>query len=679
MLNSYNCATIYVSQANGNDNFNGYSPYSDGAGNGPIKSLGRACYMLQSMRSCGVNQPFTVKIMGDYHLSETLGIGFNHAPRFFGNHYPMNNITFESYNDENYPCNARLIGGKKLTGFKKDTFNGRECISLFIPEVRDGKWHFTDLYVNGKAANRTRYPKNDTLTAVVTENPVNDEFFTGSKWFVAHKEDLEGIDGIENSTVSFYHYWIDEHSPVESYDPESGKITMKYRSRFEITVDYKANLTSDLHYYLENIPQTFSDPGEWYLDVPAGMLYYIPENGFDSFEELEILAPTLEKLISVDGTPDNKPCGIRFRNLDVICSKGDYVSTYISPRVVEKFPGENQFASDIQSACGAYGAIHFENAVACSVENCNISCVGVHAVEINHGCENIRVQNCAMKNIGGGGVKIWGGEAEQDPSLATGNCIIRGNTITNCGKRLAAACGILVCHSANNEISENEICYLDYSGISCGWVWGYKPSSTYANRICNNHIHHIGMGRLSDMGGIYLLGYQNGTVVSGNLIHDVNSAHYGGWGLYTDEGSSYITIEKNIVYNCKSNCYHQHYGSYNTVRDNIFAFGGDSIVRMSAREEHIGIVFENNTFITDGKPIYTVGDGNYCSPPPSMRTNHNTMWDVSGQAPIVMRMDKEKNLSLEDVNKLYDLDIGSAVKLPGNIEVDVASKSIMVK
>ena len=142
-------------------------------------------------------------------------------------------------------------------------FNGTPCLSLFIPEVKSGKWHFTDLYVNGKPAKLSRYPKEGTLKAVTTENP-SWPLANSSKWFIAFKEDLENISGVEDAIVSFNHFWIDEHSPVESYDRETGKLVLKYPSRFTITVNYENNASSDLHYYLENVAETFSQPEEWF-------------------------------------------------------------------------------------------------------------------------------------------------------------------------------------------------------------------------------------------------------------------------------------------------------------------------------------------------------------------------------------------------------------------------------
>ncbi len=673
MLDYTNASTIYLSQTEGNDHYSGFSPVASLAGAGPVRSMARVMDMLWNMRACGVLQPITVKIMGDYYLDASIDVGFNYANGFFAREHKMRNVTFESFGG----VRSRIIGGKRLTGFVKDNFNGVDCLSLSLPDVKAGKWKFSDLYVCGKRASLTRYPKDGTLRAVRTENPNPSSFQIGSKWFVAYKEDLAQIPDVESTIVSYYHYWIDEHSPVESYDRETGKLTMALRSRFQISADYERDSTAELYYYLENVPTTFSSPNEWFLDVKNGMLYYIPEDWTTPIEELEFFAPTLEQLVNVKGTADNPVSGIRFRGLDFLCTKGDYIS---KSNLAAAFP-EEDYASDAQSVYGAYGAISFAYAEDCALIDCGVSCVGLHAVEIHHGCRSVRVENCRMEHLGGGGVKIYGREVDEEETKETSHCTVRGNLIRNVGKRFAAACGVLVIHSSHNEISDNEISHTDYSGISVGWVWGYKPSTTWGNLIRNNHIHHVGMGKLSDMGGIYLLGPQNGTVVEGNRIHDVNSAHYGGWGIYTDEGSGYITVEKNIVYNCKSQCYHQHYGQYNTVRDNIFAFGGQHLIRMSRGDAHAGILVENNVLITDGRPIYDCFDDGFKGAVLSLKSSGNRIWDVSGEAPIIVKYTdggKEYALTLGEWQAASGKDVGSLVEEPQGIAIDRENRRIDV-
>lgn len=662
MLDHTNSSILYVSQSDGDDNNSGFERTSDVYGRGPLKSIEAAVLILRQMRASGCLQPMTVKFIGDYYLSEPISPGFENNTKYFAKNFKMENVTFESADEKR----SRIIGGKKLTGFKKDVFNGVDCVSLHIPEVENGEWLFSDLYAEGKRASLTRFPKDSTLRAVTTEVPNPPVFSHGSKWFIAHKEDLEGID-VENTIVSYFHYWIDEHSPVESYDPETGKLTMKLRSRFKITTNYEADDSSLLYYYLENVPTTFSTPGEWFLEVKTGMLYYIPLSPDTAPDELEVFAPALDQLVLIKGTAENHVFGIRFNNLDFLCTKGDYVSKYRSEVTNDILDEDVGFASDAQSVFGAYGAISFEYADNCEVRNCGVYCTGIHAIEISKGCKAIRVEGCNLSELGGGGVKILGASANEDKCDETAYCTVRNNVISHLGIRFAAACGVLICHSPYNEISYNDIGYTDYTGISVGWEWGYKESTTMGNTIRGNHIHHIGAGRLSDMGGVYLLGPQSGTVVEDNIIHDVTSAHYGGWGIYTDEGSSYISIRGNTVYNCKCQCLHQHYGSYNTVTDNIFVGGGDTLVWPSRTEAHIGLVCQNNTFITNGKPVYPGKGGDEKKIMLSLKSSKNKIWDMSGKEPvmaIIQSEGKTVELSLKDWQKLIGKDEGSKIEKP---------------
>ncbi|MBO7761378.1 MAG: right-handed parallel beta-helix repeat-containing protein [Clostridia bacterium] len=671
MIDYRSSATIYVSATEGNDLYGGFAPHPVktplGCFEGPVRTLARAMKLLAGLRVPGRGCPITVRIEGDHYLSAPLS--FSLSPALLAAGYRMCDITLESYGKGR----ARLVGGRRIEGLAPDVFRGTPCLSVHLPDVENGSWHFTDLYVNGRRATPARYPREGTLHALAVERESGPSAWTslhdGSRWFIADKRDLEGIDGIENATVSFYHYWVDEHSPVESYDPETGRITMAYRSRYKNSVQYGQNAASELCYYLENLPAGFGRPGDFYLDVPHGMLYYIPEDPTADPRGLEVLAPTLTQLLTVTGTPDAPATGIRLRHLDFICSRGDYASNAKDPSDAPvPVPAPEGYAADPQSAADAYGAVRFAYAGGCTVEDCRFTALGLHAVEILDGCEGIRIEGSSFSELGGGGVKIFGHTNGNEDVNKTSHCTIIRNSISHIGLRYAAATGILICHASQNEVSENEISYTVYSGISVGWVWGYTESRTFGNRIRRNHIHHIGIGLLSDMAGIYLLGIQSGTVVEENYVHDVQSAHYGGYGIYTDEGSSYVTVERNLVTSCRSTCFFQHYGAYNTVRDNTFAFGGEAIVSIGTRKEdaHLGVILEGNTMIADGTvPIYhTTAPALLCS---VLRASRNRFWHIDGHAPVLHTAATEGGphpVTLDEWQGIYGMDEGSTCEPP---------------
>jgi parallel beta-helix repeat protein len=114
-----------------------------------------------------------------------------------------------------------------------------------------------------------------------------------------------------------------------------------------------------------------------------------------------------------------------------------------------------------------------------------------------------------------------------------------------------------------------------------------------------NHVHHIGWGILRDMAAICTLGISTGIEVSHNLIHYVYSYYYGGWGLYTDECSSNIWVEDNVVYNTKTGGFHLHYRKDNIIRDNISPFNEKFQAQFSIIEKHYSFDFKHNIIVSD--------------------------------------------------------------------------------
>ncbi len=145
------------------------------------------------------------------------------------------------------------------------------------------------------------------------------------------------------------------------------------------------------------------------------------------------------------------------------------------------------------------------------------------------------------------------------------------------------------------------------------------------NVIEFNHVHDLGQGWLSDLGGIYTLGVQPGTVVRGNVFHDIAGHRYGGWGIYFDEGSTNITAENNLVYRTTHGGFHQHYGKDNVVRNNVFALGRDAQIQRTRPEPHRSFTFERNiVYWTEGKLLA----GNWTTR--NVIFDHNVYWRAGG-------------------------------------------------
>lgn len=585
-------------------------PIEKQAGRGKyVASIEEAVRVCCDLRRSGVLQPITVRIAaGEYEIARTLEI----SESFYG-------VTFVSATGK--AEDVILSGGQKIEGFVEGEFNGKKCFVAYLPPVKEGKTDFSDLYVNGERASLSRYPETGYLRFAEVENKgiFLDDI---SKWVRLKKEDVQGLDkeDIENATLSYLHYWVDEHTAVESYDEETGMLVMDKYSRFGMVGEKTESV-----YYLENVKKNFGKPGEWYLDKAEGALYYVPREG-ETLKNLEVRAPRLSHIANLAGSAGDPIKNVAFHNVTFAYTKGEHDSRK-----------ENglRVASDGQAVSEAKGVVNLRYARNCRFVGCAFLNYGLHGVNVEDGCSHILVSGCKFYDGGAGGVIVNGSDVNGEEEARTHSNEISDCVIEHCGRRHFAACGILVKHSYDNRIVRNEIHDLYYSGISVGWVWGYKESVTRDNYIAYNHIYDLGKGILSDMGGVYLLGAQSGTVVAHNRIHDIYAREYGGWALYTDEGSAFILLEKNICYNCTENCIHQHYGRMNVVRNNIFAFATSELCRVTWGELHLSTVFEHNILITDGCLAYGLLSREHVDNG-TVATGNNLIWSLTDKESDVL-------------------------------------------
>lgn len=628
---------FYISNI-GNDGWSGKiaEPTTDGT-DGPFATIVKARNTIRELKqSAQLSGPVTVWVRGGrYHITEPLEFTYEDtAP-----------VTYAAYPGEK----PVIDGGKPITNWHEEQVGGNLMWVADLPEVAAGQWYFHQLFVNGERRQRTRLPKQgfyrikDVPGVTFQSSGWTNDLFEGTDKFVCEPGDIQNWKNINDIDVVAVHYWIEERMPVESFDELTNTIKSKRKSMFVLKDDFVRKFAK---YYVENVFEALSEPGEWYLDRHRGKLYYIPMQD-ETIGETEIFASVSNQLLKLTGNPDEE------KYVEFLCFRG--LSFVHADWVQPKGGGERferagiDYAAAPQAAFNIPGVIRLEAARFCTIEDCRIEHIGWYGIELSDGCMSNRIVGNNITDMGAGGIKIDGSDAKGPLLRRTGNNRITDNHISTGGRIFHSAIGILSVHSFGNVISHNHIHDLYYTGISCGWVWGYTENVSKNNRIEKNHIHDIGHGLLSDMGGIYTLGVQPGTVIRGNLIHDIEKCNYGGWAIYPDEGSSHIIIENNICYNTSSQVFHQHYGRENIVRNNIFAFGCEGQATLSRAEGHTSLTFEKNIFITNGQPLFVAGYSGQFEKH-GFTSDLNLFWDISGKEPLNgnLKMDDEANFSLAE-------------------------------
>ena len=633
---------------------------------GPLGSIRKAIYILRNLRHRG-------------QLTDTPTIWLRGG--VYPTHFPLeissidSNIKFCAWPGET----PVIDGGVKLKGWGKCTVNNRSALSVDVKHLLLEHSDFNSLFVNGQRRKRARYPEKgylfvDSVPDQTEEISSSDlELFVGNMRIQAAKGDLDAIKEWESAEMILLNRWIIERLPIEDYEQDTCNVNFKLKTRFFIRSEFGSDGPKTNRYYIENVKAGLLAPGNWYVDKKNARLYYLPLEG-ETAEDIEAVVPVTYQLLRLIGDFNSGKFvgnvqfkGLTFRHCDWKNSTNTAFwwdpydeSKSQQPRSSFRHFNEANGANPLQPAGavpqGAHnlpGAIHMEAASNCSIENCTIEHIGFHGVDLRQGCTQIRVVGNVIRDLGAGGVNMDGVDAYEDQQKRNGWNMISDNRISSTGHVFPGACGILSVYSFKNVIMHNEIFDTTYSGISCGWMWGVGESASYGHRIEKNHIYNIGCrGDLSDMGGIYTLGFQPGTYIRNNLIHDVSMAAYGGWGIYTDEGSSGLIIENNIIHDTVTECIHEHLSMSIIWRNNIFAFSKLAGVNLNCAITNPivsrgvwfdfppkGRTFMNNIVVTDNVPIFRDGFKKHEKMGKNLRADLNLYWDYSkGKDAVIHRL-----------------------------------------
>jgi parallel beta-helix repeat protein len=505
-----------------------------------------------------------------------------------------------------------ISGGRQITGWHAETLRGLPVWAVTLPEVAAGEWAFHQLFVNGERRWRPRLPKEGLFTIAELidarfEGSYRDTIMHGADRFHYAEGDLDPTwSHVQDIEITVLTLWVSLHAQVKSLDPATRVCVLDRNSQRRMADD---NKPQGARYFVDNVFEAFATPGQWYLDRTAGTLYYAPLPG-ETMDGTEVIAPYHTELLSLAGDDlETAPVQcLQFSDLTFAHN--------------EWWPTVEQ-ADLRQSATLVPGAVMLSATRECSFTHCAFTHLGSYAVELTEACRDIEVHGCDFHDLGAGGVKIWHG--------------CHRNTVADCefsqgGQLFHAGVGIIVGKASGNILIHNHIHHFYYTGISVGWVWGYKESGGYGNIIEYNHIHDIGQGWLSDMGGIYTLGVSPGTRIRYNCIHDVCKHGYGGWGIYLDEGSGDILVENNLCYRTQTAGFHQHYGRNNIIRNNIFALGGEDQIARGRTESHRSFTIKHNIIYFREGELFSTGYAGGGWTPENALFAQNLYWDAAGRA-----------------------------------------------
>lgn len=517
----------------------------------PVRSLQRALHLAgQSKRN-------TLTIFlheGVYHSAKTIRVdnSFNLAGK---------NVVITSFRQQKvvisggYKIGANWQAGKFRNQYYTKVSSLKNFHSLFNAEKIVPRCSSEYLQSAGAEAKDKGLYKKYGFQAI--RNLADNNLAVFCSFRFAESKEINSIKDIQNAEVIVYNSWDASWHQIQRIDNDGKVIT------FKNPLTYPVGFFKDvLSFRIENSISYFNKPGEWFLDKQSGELWYYANEG-ENPNQMDFVIPQLDTLISLNGTDKLAIKNIQFNNLTFAYSGNAWgVSDFSEQQKTDnkkRFPSLDfsvGFASN-QGAIKCGAAITLLYAEQCSFNNCTFRNLGNYALRIGEYSHGNLVCNSSFTSLGGGGViigvDIKGGKKPQLPDqLSPARDSVLNNTISTNGLFFPSAVGIMLMQANYAVVRNNSIFNMPYTGISVGWTWAEVDNYTYYNIVERNKIHDV-MQVLSDGGGIYTLGRQDGARYAENYIFNVKrgttAIGEANNGFFFDQGSSNFTVADNVVEN----------------------------------------------------------------------------------------------------------------------------------
>lgn len=556
---------IYVS-LQGNDK-------NSGTKEAPFYTLNRAIKQAREWRR--LNRP---EVAGGIYIRLEEGV------------YAQRNSLFLRPEDSGTPDSPTVIcavdgahpvisGGVAVTGWK------RGCNHPAIPEkLRQKIWsaeaplignrrvETRQMWVNGHKVQRAAQFPDGGLEQMIDFNPEEQTITIPVSQNVNPKR-LQNAGQLE---MIVHQRWAIAILRVKSIDAKDGQAVVRFHepeSHLEFAHPWPQPVIGgekgNSSFCLTNALELLDQPGEWFQEYPSGTIYYYPQAG-ENMETAEVIIPALETLVTIDGTLSRPVKHIQFNGITFahtswmrpsfqghVTLQGGFplLDAYKlqEPGLPEKAELENQaWIIRPETAIRVRGAEHID------FKHCTFRHLSSTGLDYEWAVTASSVEDCQFTDIGGTALLVGafpdGGFETHVPFIPAdvrelcSHITIRNNFISNVTNEDWGCVGIGAGYVRNMDISHNEVCHLNYSGICVGWGWTSLESGMCNNRIEANYVHHFAR-RLYDAGGLYTLSNQPGSVMRNNRIEHLIEAPYAtndrAFYIYLDEATDGYTMENN--------------------------------------------------------------------------------------------------------------------------------------
>ena len=468
-----------------------------------------------------------------------------------------------------------LSGGISINGWKKQ---GKVWVAD-VPAFNGRPLDFRQLWVNGKKAVRARdvedFEKMNRICSVDEKNEILYVPAVSIRRLIDNKGNLKA----KYAEMVLHQMWCVANLRIRSVEVQGDSAAIRFHqpeSRIQFEHPWpRPMVTTDGHnsaFYLTNARELQDVPGEWYHDIDARKVYYYPREG-EKMQEAEVIVPAVETLVRVEGTLDRPVCHIRFEKITfsyttwmrpsekghIPLQAGMYLTDgyRIDPKMQRNYlnhPLDNQGWLGRPAA-----AVRVVAARQIDFERCRFEHLGSTGLDYEEAVQGGVVRGCLFRDIAGNGLLVGSfSPAAHETHLpynpADRREVCTQQQINNCyfteiGNEDWGCLAIAAGYVGDVNIEHNEISEVPYSGISLGWGWTQTVNCMRNNRVHANLIHHYAK-HMYDVAGIYTLGSQPKSYVTENCVHSIYKPGYvhdpNHWFyLYTDEGSSFITVRDN--------------------------------------------------------------------------------------------------------------------------------------